>query len=97
MTSNEEPPRKKAADSFAEMFETFGKAMSEIFNDPKLKEKAKDLGRSAAESAQTFGGRFRDEEVKKKFREAGEAAQQFGKSVADYFKDTRKSSGGEKK
>lgn len=97
MSTKEEPPRKNAADNFAEMFEAFGKAMSEIFNDPELKEKAKDIGRSAAESAQRFGGRFRDEDVRNKFREAGEAAQRFGKSVSDYFKDTGKHSGEEKK
>jgi len=78
---------KKVADNFTEMFESFGKAMSEIFNDPKLKDKAKELGKSVSASADAFGGRFKDKEVKEKFREFGKAAEKFGKSVGDYFKE----------
>ena len=77
---------KKIAEDFSEMFATFGKAMSEIFNDPKLKEKAKDLGKSMAESAETFARRFKDEEVKTKFRKFGKAAEKFGRGVGDYFR-----------
>lgn len=68
------------------MFESFGDAISKIFNDPKLKEKAKEFGQSATESAKTLAGRFKDEEVREKFREVGKAAQEFGKSISDYFK-----------
>jgi hypothetical protein len=78
---------KKVAENFSQMFESFGTAMSEIFNDPKLKEKAKDLGKSVSDSAETFAARFKDEEVKDKFREFGKAAEKFGKSVGDYFKE----------
>ena len=76
---------QKAADNFAAMFKKFGEVMSEIFNDPELKEKAKELGDSAAASAKTLGRRFQDEDVKKKFREVGQAAEDFGKSVSEYF------------
>ena len=41
--------------------------MSEIFNDPELKQKAKEFAESAAESAKAFGSRFNDEDVKDKF------------------------------
>jgi len=41
MPDNEEG-KKSPGESFADMFKEFGSAMSEIFNDPKLKEKAKD-------------------------------------------------------
>ena len=71
------------------MFEAFANAMSQIFKDPELKEKAKEFGKSAVESAETFGSRFKDEDVKEKFREVGKAAQDFGKSVAEYFKDNK--------
>ncbi len=77
---------KKIAEDFSEMFATFVKAMSEIFNDPKLKDKAKELGKSMADSAETFARRFKDDEVKAKFRKFGKAAEQFGKSVGDYFR-----------
>jgi ribosomal-protein-alanine N-acetyltransferase len=77
---------KTTADSFGELIKTFGNAVSEIFDDPKLKEKAKEFAESATESAKVFGSRFKDEEVKARFGEVGKAAQDFGKSVADCFK-----------
>jgi hypothetical protein len=65
--------------------------MGQIFNDPKLKEKARELGKAAKESAETLGERFKDDEVKAKFKDVGKAAQAFGKNVADIFtEDTRK-------
>jgi len=68
------------------MFRAFGEAISEIFNDPQLKAKAKEFGDSAANAAKTFGNRFQDDEVKAKFQEVGKAAQDFGKSITDRFK-----------
>ena len=60
------------------MFKAFGEAISEIFNDPDLKEKEKEFGKSAAKSAEVLGNRFKDEDVKAKFRDVGKAAQDFG-------------------
>ena len=80
-----------AAEDFRKMLETFGKAMSEAFNDPELKDKAKELGNSIGKTAKTFGSRFQDEDVKNQFKQEGKAAQQFGKSVADYFKTDKSS------
>jgi len=87
--SQEENSKKTATENFAKMFEAFGEAISKIFNDPELKEKAREFGKSAAESAGAFGSRFKDEDVKEKFRDVGKAAQDFGKSVADCFKDDK--------
>jgi len=85
--SQEEKAKEKIiAETFSEMIRTFGDAISEVFDDPKLKEKAKEFVESAAESAQIFRSRFKDEEVKARFREAGRAAQDFGKGITDYFK-----------
>jgi len=67
------------------MLTAFGSAISEIFNDPELKEKAREFGDAAGESAKALGKRFKDQEVKDKLREAGKAAEELGKSVADYF------------
>jgi len=86
MSQKDKTKKKKAAENFAEMFKTFGDAVSEIFDGPKLKEKAKEFADSAAKSAKIFGSRFKDEEVKGKFRDVGKAAQDFGKGVADCFK-----------
>ena len=88
MPENEEG-KKSPGESFADMFKEFGSAMSEIFNDPKLKEKAKEFGESASASAKVFASRFKDEDVKKKFKDVGKAAKNFGEGVADYFKDDK--------
>jgi hypothetical protein len=81
------------------MFEAFGGAMSQIFNDPKLKEKARELGKAAKESAETLGERFKDDEVQSKFKDVGKAAQAFGKNVADLFTEDKSKDkpGGENK
>ena len=84
-----ESNEKDAITNFAKIFEAFGKAIGQIFDDPELKEKAGEFGRSAVEAANTIGDRFKDEDVKQKFREVGEAAQEFGKSIEDSFRDTK--------
>ncbi len=86
MSQTKEPTKRAASQSFVLMFEVFGRAISEIFNDPDLKEKAKELGRSAVEYGETLGRRFQDDDVKAKFRDVGKAAQEFGESLVDYFK-----------
>ena len=84
--------KRSSAEEFRAMLEAFGKAMSEAFNDPQLKDKARDLGNSIASAAKTAGGRFQDEDVKRQFRQAGQAAQAFGKSVADHFRADKNAS-----
>lgn len=86
MSPEKNTGKKTPAENFAEMFRAFGQAISEVFNDPELKEKAKEFAESAAESAKTLGSRLKDEDVRTKFRDVGKAAEEFGKSVADYFK-----------
>jgi len=88
----EQPPneqKKTPGDNLGDMFDALGDAMGKIFNDPKLKDKARDLGKAAKESAETLGERLKDEEVKAKFKEAGRAAQAFGKNVAGIFDDEK--------
>jgi len=82
--------------SFVDIFDRFGSALSEIFNDPELKTQAREFGKSAARSANAFASRFKDEDVKSKWRDVGKAAQDFGKSVADQFK-SEKAEGSRKK
>jgi ribosomal-protein-alanine N-acetyltransferase len=98
MEEQNKTENKSAADNLGEMFDALGSAMSQIFNDPKLKEKAKDLGKAAKESAETLGERFKDEEVQAKFKEVGKAAQAFGKNVAGLLTENKsKTDSGEKK
>jgi hypothetical protein len=80
---------KSPGKNFVDIFDKFGSALSEIFNDPELKNQAREFGRSAARSAGAFADRFKDEEVKDKFRDVGKAAEDFGHSVADYFKSDK--------
>ena len=89
MSQDRKSSKKRATENFVEMFNAFADAVSEIFEDPKLKEKAKDFTKSAAESGKILGSRFKDEEVKAKFRDIGKAAQDFGSSVADCFKSDK--------
>lgn len=68
---------------FAAIFKEFGSAVAEVFNDPALKEKAKDFANTAADSVKVFGGRLKDEEVREKFKRAGRAAIKFGKQMEE--------------
>lgn len=86
MSQENNANKKTSAESFADMFKAFGRAISEIFSDPELKQKAKEFAESAAKSAGAFGGMFKDEDVKDKFRDVRRAAEDFGKSIADQFK-----------
>ena len=75
MSQEGQSQKKNTAESFGDMFKAFGEAISEIFNDPELKEKAREFGKSAAKSAEALSDRFKDEDVKTKFRDVGKAAQ----------------------
>ncbi len=84
-----EKASKSPGKSFVDIFDKFGDALSEIFNDPELKNRAREFGRSAGRSADAFASRFKDEEVKTKWRDVGKAAQDFGRSVAEQFKSEK--------
>ena len=86
MSPEEKHDWEATAENFGELLRAFGDAISGIFDDPELKEKAKEFSESAVESVKIFGGRFKDEDVRAKFRDVGKVAQDFGKSVADCFK-----------
>jgi hypothetical protein len=85
MSEQHDPGKKGPTQSFNDMIDALGNALSETFNDPTLKDKARDLGRSAADSAEELGNRFRDEAVKRKFEEFGRSTQAFGQSMGDWF------------
>lgn len=80
----------ETADSFADMVEAFGSAVAQIFKDPALKDKAKEFGKSASDSAKTFSQRFSDEDVKDKFSNVGSAAKEFGEQVSELFEEKKK-------
>lgn len=86
---------KSPVESFGDMVKEFGEAVSEIFNDPALKKKAKEFAKSAEDSAKTFGKRFKDEKVKDRFNDFKEAAHDFGSSVSESFKSDKEKTGNE--
>jgi hypothetical protein len=91
MSQDENANKKSSTENFTEMFRAFGKAVSEIFNDPELKEKAKEFTESAAEVVKTFSSRFKDEDVKDKYRDVGKAAEDFGRNIKAHFRRYKKS------
>ena len=79
--------RKKAADDLGKVMKTFGETVGQIFNDPELREKAKEFSQSIVNSAaKVIASPSKDNEVKAKFRDVGKAAQTLGKSITDNFK-----------
>jgi hypothetical protein len=86
MSQEQNVDKKTPAENFVEMFKIFGQAMGEVFNDPALKERAREFAESASESAKTLGSRLKDEDVRDRFRDVGKAAEDFGKSIADCFR-----------
>ena len=87
--SQEETGKKKPVEQFGEMIKSFGDAISQIFNDPELKEKAKTFEESIVESAKILASNVKDDETKAKFREVGKEAEKLGKSIQDYFREKR--------
>lgn len=83
-------PHQKAAEDFKKVLKELGDALSEVFDDPKLKNEVKRMSRSAVKSAKTFGKRFQDREVREKFKKAGRSAQKFAKEVEKIIKNITK-------
>ena len=88
MAQKEKYDRKKAAENLGKVMKTFGETMSEIFNDPELRKKAKEFSQSIVDSAaKVVDSHVKDDEVRAKFRDVGKAAQTLGKTIADNFKN----------
>ncbi len=90
MTQENQEHKTETVESFAELFKTFGQAVGDIFNDPVLKEKAKEFADSASVSANKLVDRLKEDDVKEKFKDVGKAAEDFGKSIANCFNKDRK-------
>ena len=90
MTQENQEYKTETVESFAELFKTFGQAVGDIFNDPELKEKAKEFADSALVSANKLVDRLKEDDVKEKFKDVGKAAEDFGKSIANCFNKDRK-------
>jgi len=81
---------KKDAEDLGKMIRSFGNTIAEIFEDPEIREKAKELSQSVIDSAaRVVESKLRSNQSKAKFRDAGRAAQSLGKTLVERF-DTEK-------
>ena len=80
--------RKKAAEKLGKVMKTFGDAVSEILEDPELRDKAKEFSLSVVDAAaKVVNSRIKDDEVRTKFKDVGKAAQDLGRSITDHFEN----------
>lgn len=81
---------KKDAENLGKMIRSFGNTIAEIFEDPEIREKAKEFSQSVIDSAaKVVESKLRSQQSKAKFRDAGKAAQSLGKTLVEHF-DTEK-------
>ena len=86
----EKTKAKTTGEKLGDLIITFGAAMGDVLEDPKVKEKAKELSKVVVDAAaRAWGDRIKDERAKDKVRTVGKAAQDFGKSLEDHFKAER--------
>ncbi len=90
MDENNINENKDTSDKFAHIFEEFGNAVAEIFNDPKLKEKAKEFGEISADSTKALGERLHAEELKSRLKDVEKVADDFSQRLYRSFEDEEK-------
>jgi [ribosomal protein S5]-alanine N-acetyltransferase len=79
--------KTKSAETFGEMLRAFGVSVSEILEDPVVKERAKEFAESVVDAAAKVGqNRIKDEEARSRFRNVGKAAKTLGDSLDKHFK-----------
>jgi len=87
MASTHDHDNKKAAETLGEMIRKFGTSVGEIFDDPEVKEKAKEFAESVVDAAARVGqSKVKTEDVRARFRNVGKAAQTLGNSLDKHFK-----------
>lgn len=87
LKSKENNEAKKAAETLGEMFRAFADSVGEIFNDPEVKEKAKEFAESVVDAAAKVGqSKVKTEEMRSRFRNVGKAASTLGNSLDKHFK-----------
>ena len=86
MPTKTDSETKKAAEALGDLLKKFGTTVSEIFEDPKVKESAKEFAASVVDAAAKVAeSKIKAEEIRKKFRNVGKAAQTLGNSVETHF------------
>ena len=87
MTVKEKKTNKsESAQAIGNMLKKFGDTLSEIMDDPKLREKARDFSASVVDAAAKFAAtKVKDEDVRAKLVDIGKAAQSLGNSMVEEF------------
>ena len=83
---------KTAAQDFGEMMKKFGANLGEIFDDPKVREKAREFAESVIDAAAKVAqNKVKDEEVRAKFRDVGKVVESLGNSLDKNFSAEKES------
>jgi len=87
MATKKKYDTKKAAEDLGKFIKSFGDAVSEIFDDPELRKKAKEFSQSVLDSAaKVIDNRIKDTQIKARVRDVGKAAQTFGRTITENLK-----------
>jgi hypothetical protein len=87
MPSEKNSDKKTTAETLGEMLRTFGNTISEILDDPEVKEKGIEFAESVVDAATKVAqSKVKSEEVRARFRNVGKAAQTLGSSLDKHFK-----------
>jgi [ribosomal protein S5]-alanine N-acetyltransferase len=88
MPAKENQESKKVAETVGEMLRLFGNTVSEVLDDPTLKQKAKEFAASLVDSAaRVADNKIKAHEARAKLRDVGKAAQTLGKSLETHFEN----------
>ncbi len=86
MPSKEKVEKNEAAERLGKLIKAFGDTISDIMQDPKVREKAREFSDSVIDAAaKVASNKVKDEDVREKFVDVGKAAQSLGKSVVNEF------------
>ena len=86
MATKEKAETKTAAETLGDLLRKFGDTMSEILDDPKLREKAREFSEVAVDAAaRTIEKKVKEEDVRARLRDVGKAASTLGKNLQEKF------------
>ena len=78
--------KSESVDAIGNMLKTFGDTLSEIMDDPKLREKAREFYKSVVDAAAKFAStKIKDDDARAKLVDVGKAAQSLGNSMVQEF------------
>lgn len=86
MDSTDNKETKNAAEIVGSMLKDFGNTISEILEDPELKERTKDFASAIVEATvKVAEKKVKDEEMRSKLRNVGKATRMLGEKLEKHF------------